>query len=99
MDAVVAATFDTGMGFQNKLKECLEGLLNANNERKAEKESLKKLTINPNESGNLFYTIPFIGDMSSISSLSSQELKLQLKYPLTLKKVDFCVLQPLSLNN
>merc|ERR1712221_58 len=41
MDAVVAATFDTGMGFQNKLKECLEGLLNANNERKAEIDGLR----------------------------------------------------------
>jgi len=41
MDAVVAATFDTGIGFQNKLKECLEGLLNANNERKAEIDGLR----------------------------------------------------------
>merc|ERR1711872_353740 len=41
MDAVVAATLDTGMGFQNKLKECLEGLLNANNERKAEIDGLR----------------------------------------------------------
>merc|ERR1712126_535156 len=41
MDAAVAATFDTGMGFQNKLKECLEGLLNANNERKAEIDGLR----------------------------------------------------------
>merc|ERR1712126_697725 len=41
MDAAVAATFDTGMGFQNKLKECLEGLLNANNERKAEIDALR----------------------------------------------------------
>merc|ERR1712154_502077 len=32
---------DTGMGFQNKLKECLEGLLNANNERKAEIDGLR----------------------------------------------------------
>merc|ERR1712213_198875 len=29
------------MGFQNKLKECLEGLLNANNERKAEIDGLR----------------------------------------------------------
>merc|ERR1712168_6952 len=29
------------MGFQNKLKDCLEGLLNANNERKAEIDALR----------------------------------------------------------
>merc|ERR1712173_512580 len=40
-DGLVAASFDAGTSFQNKLKECLEGLLNANNERKAEIDGLR----------------------------------------------------------
>merc|ERR1719243_405733 len=41
MDAAVAATFDAGNSFNTKLKETLEGLLNANNERKAEIDALR----------------------------------------------------------
>jgi len=41
MDGLVAASFDAGTSFQNKLKDCLEGLLNANNERKAEIDALR----------------------------------------------------------
>merc|ERR1712121_221749 len=41
MDAAVAATFDAGNSFNTKLKETLSGLLNANNDRKAEIDALR----------------------------------------------------------
>merc|ERR1712055_1212736 len=41
MEANLAATFDAGNSFNTKLKDTLEGLLGANNERKAEIDGLR----------------------------------------------------------
>merc|ERR1712121_377605 len=41
MDAAVAATFDAGNSFNTKLRDTLQGLLGANNERKAEIDALR----------------------------------------------------------
>lgn len=41
MDANLAATFDAGNSFNQKLRDTLQGLLQANNDRKSEIDSLR----------------------------------------------------------
>ena len=41
MEANLAATFDAGSSFNTKLRDTLQGLLSANNERKSEIDALR----------------------------------------------------------
>ena len=41
MEANLAATFDAGSSFNTKLRDTLQGLLQANNERKSEIDALR----------------------------------------------------------